>query len=277
MMKMFWFCRLLYLPFLISTAFPVKSQIFSSARMLALGGSAAALPAHPGNLLVNPASLNGEKRLVALLGFRYMYYQPDVTAQLFLLHVPVSGLRGSLGIVGRRYGLESVYQDVSVAGSYIRYLAPYFSLSLTAQYNRVHVPGYFDEREPSLGLGAFLLVSEKVNLGGFLRRGMKQDLVPFGAGLGACYRFSTELLLTADLIYNSKADFQVVEGSDIRLAGEYSIVPDYLHLRGGFSVFSRQPYAGFGLTFGKIGLDLASSFHDRLGMSPQFDFSYAFR
>lgn len=269
MIRFCWISRLGCLLFLLCIANSVKSQIHSSARMLALGGVVAGLPSHPGNLLVNPASLNGDDRLVALLGFRYMYYQPDVTAQLFLLHIPVSGLRGSFGVAGKRYGLESVYQDVSLETSYVRYVAPYFSLSFTAMYNRVYVPGYLDERNSGVGAGVFFSFSEKMSLGGFVRMTMKQEFKSMVVGLGACYKFSPQLLFTADLLNSQRPD--------IRMAGEYSIVPNYLHLRGGFSIVSQIPFAGLGLTFGNLGLDMASSFHSRLGMSPQFDFSYAFR
>lgn len=243
------------------------AQIYSSSEALSLGGSARALPPSVGNLHNNPASLGADTSLAVLLGFRYMYHQPDVKAQVIMLQVPIP--KGNIGIIAKRFGLDEVYKDITFELSYIRRFAPDFFLSLAGYYNQLYVPDYLKIRKYGIRMGSYFILSEQLTLAGTIQKGL--DDTHIDVGIGACYKFSSQLLVVTDFDYNQ------LYGLGFKIGNAYQIMPAYLSIRGGLEIFKKLPYAGFGLSYNRMTLDFATSFHPYLGMSPQVDLKYLFR
>ncbi len=87
---------------------------------------------------------------------------------------------------------------------------------------------------------------------------------------GAYYLLDDQLGVALDLKYGPSQGFFFQTGI------EYFFVPERLVLRLGLAGKGMVPAAGFGIRWNKFSLDLGSSFHPRMGMSPQFDLIYEF-
>jgi len=87
--------------------------------------------------------------------------------------------------------------------------------------------------------------------------------------VGFCYTIARGLRVASDVYYDSHTKF------DYRGGIEYGI-DSRIFLRGGAASHPLQDFAGAGLVWKNIRADMASSFHPRLGTSPQLALAYGF-
>ena len=95
----------------------------------------------------------------------------------------------------------------------------------------------------------------------------EEERVPTILSLGMHYEFSEKVLVAMAVHKNSfyKADFCT--------GLEYKVIPEII-LRAGFSTFPQTFSFGTGIVLKKIKIDLSSSFHSVLGISPQVGLQY---
>ena len=86
---------------------------------------------------------------------------------------------------------------------------------------------------------------------------------------GFLYKISKEIAVAGDTYY------EIDDGFNIRAGLDYSIA-DVVILRAGVASNPMQYFGGIGLRWNKFQFDVSSSFHSRLGTSPQFTLAYAF-
>src|SRR5690606_21911169 len=95
------------------------------------------------------------------------------------------------------------------------------------------------------------------------------SVMPVYVEFGTSYAFSYQLLLAVSAAY------QPASHQDLKIGVEYYPFPA-LAVRGGTSVNPFLRYVGVGMQVSKFTVDLASSFHSSLGVSPLLSVSYAY-
>lgn len=252
-----------------------EAQITSSARNIGMGEAGIAMGGMLNDLLGNPAGIGFLNRPAVLLGHRYLFHQPDVRIQVLQLAFPIK--KHSIALSLNHLTLEQAYSDVTVGIWYAKRFAPNFSMGFGLLRQQIYIPGYFDQERYSLYLGTQYRLSASLALGLKLEQvkiagDSKPSTDPYGYrfGAGFQYLFSRQLGVVFDLLHGP--DW----GTSLHSGLEYYPVPGYFSLRMGMSGKDLMPTAGFGIYWNNFGLDVGSSFHPRLGMSPQIDLSYAF-
>ena len=250
-------------------------QITSSARHLAMGEAGVGMGGKLNDLLGNPASLGFVSRPTILLGHRYFFNQPDINLQTLQMAFPIKkhGLAVALG----HFGIEGAYRDLMMGVYYAKCFGPDLSIGIGLKRQHLFIPAYVDEESYFLDFGAQYRISEKLFLGVLLEqlnlsgnRYQVQDYLQSNFGAGLYYLFDKQLGFAFDVAYNR------ISGMFFKSGLEYYLVPDHFSLRLGLISKDLIPASGFGISRNRFSLDLGSSFHPRLGMSPQIDLSYAF-
>lgn len=225
------------------------------------------------SLTANPAGLSGLDRIAISVGYQHHFLTTEITTQAALLGVPTR--LGTWGVMARRYGLSGAYHDTRAGFAFARRFGPHLSAGLSASCHQLYIPNYLSVSSLSVDVGVQYHFEEGGTIG---LQYTNVGNVHYGAGLhvtvpsfvkaGASYSLAA-VILTADAVYRLENDF----GGHLGIA--YRIV-DILCLRGGLSVNPLQQHAGFGLLWERVMFDAASTFHPRLGVSPQIGIGYAF-
>ncbi|MGN0001954.1 MAG: DNA-binding protein, partial [Sphingobacterium composti] len=183
---------------------------------------------------------------------------------------------GALGFGIRNYGIAQVSSFLTSNLAYARSFGGVFSSSISANYHRYYVENYISDNAFSLNLGGLIRFSESVNVGFVFRNAtfskFKDDTeqyLPAELGAGFLYKISKDLSLEGDCYY------ELEQGVNIRGGLAYSVA-EIIILRAGASSNPMQYFGGIGLVWNKFQFDVSSSFHTRLGSSPQIALAYAF-
>lgn len=262
--------------FLVSLLLPAicTAQIASSARVLATGGQAVGLSGDVGSLLSNPAGVSKLARPGFHLAHRYYNHQPDVSAQTFLVSVPIHHFHLSTSY--KQYGLPDAYRDSEWSFYFGRRFGPNMRIAMGFHSQQILIPGYVDERFSGLSMHAQFDVGEYWTVGvgwdGLSLSGGSGEAGLLGRQallkVGGLYQFSESVWMVGDVVYE--------QGGHVLLQGglEYQLVADQVFIRLGLSsVGGTLPAAGFGVALGRFRFDLGSTIHAQLGISPQFDLS----
>jgi len=270
------FRSLLFITFLfLSGPHKLWPQITSSARHLGMGEAGVGMGGQLNDLLGNPASLGFVSRPTILLGHRYFFNQPDINLQTLQLAFPIK--KHGVAIALSHFGIEGAFRDLMMGICYAKGFGPDLSIGIGLRRQHLFIPAYVDEENYFLDFGAQYRMTEKMILGILVQQlnlsGNSyniQDYLQFNLGAGLYYLFDKQLGFAFDMAYNQ------VSGILFKSGIEYNIVPDHFSLRLGLISKDLIPTSGFGISWNQFSLDLGSSFHPRLGMSPQIDLSYAF-
>ncbi len=223
------------------------------------------------SLTANPAGLVGMERPTVSLNYQYHFLSTDITTQSALAALPTR--LGVFGITALRYGLKGAYDEGKLGFTFARSLGPQFAMGMSLAYHQLYVPNYLSVSSLSVDLGVQYRLEQGMVIGfqytNIGRADYGQDLygtIPTAIRLGASCPLST-VLVSADVSY----------GFAYRLNGHVGIeynVGERLYLRGGLSANPLQQHVGFGIHWDHFRFDVATTFHPRLGTSPQIGLSY---
>lgn len=117
----FWFYPAVFIWIMLIPG-PVIGQITSPARFLAMGESGTAFGGQIEALPGNPSGIAFMERPALLMGHRYMFHQPDVSAQTILFAIPV--LNHYFGLSLTHFGIPDAYRDLDLGLVYARRFGP---------------------------------------------------------------------------------------------------------------------------------------------------------
>lgn len=260
--------------FLLLLGLPTYAQDFFAAPLQGMGNTGLALPSIY-NLTVNAAALTNLSNAQVAVAYQPHFLTNDIQAQALFSIVPIKK-KNAIGVALNNYGLKGTSSLLTLRAVYARAFGDFISTSLSTNYHQYQVKGYGGDQALSLDLGFHFMINEMFAIGTLLRNVSFSSFddtidqhITKEVGVGVLYRLSKELLVTADVYYNT------IRAIDPKVGFAYDIDRLFI-LRAGVTAKPMQYFAGAGITIGKLIFDISSSFHTRIGYSPQIALNYGF-
>ncbi|MDX2247801.1 MAG: hypothetical protein SF052_13535 [Bacteroidia bacterium] len=247
----------------------------TASRASALGNAYTAVNGDFGSLFHNPAGIAGIKNPEVGIFFYRRFNLAELTRSHAGLVFPFQGSQaagleaGSFGfefwrenLLAFSYGI-TFFEKISLGAkvSYVSLLTPDAG-NVSALYATV---GTQTVISPQLSLG---FSASNVNRAGLWMDGGKEDL-PSVFSAGISYRPSNKVMLVADV--RKHIAFPLSGSGGI----EYAITPTFL-ARLGVSTYPLTFNSGLGLRWENLTMDMAFSYHERLGYTPHISLNYRF-
>ncbi len=221
----------------------------------------------------NPANLVSVKKLGLGLSYENRFLLKELQYQGFVVALPLK-----VGVIS--FGLQSFgfknFRTNRLGLGYSMKLAEFLSCGVQLNYHQVRLTDAYGRKDAltaELGLRANITDNWKVAFSVFNLTRTKisefgEDRLSTLMRLGTQYTFSEKVMLVAELEKNIEFPIRFKTGI------EYSPIRK-LFLRGGFATQPIELSAGLGYRFKEeFQLDLGSAYHQILGWSPNFSFTY---
>ena len=220
----------------------------------------------------NQAALaNIEKAGVGVYGER-RFMLTETSVYSAALAIPSS--LGNFGVSIKYMGFKN-FNENQIGLAYGRSLGKKIDIGVQFNYYGYKVPSYNSDNTVNFEIGALVHLTEKLNAGVHVYNPVggkfsKTDekltsAYKFGLGYDASDKFfvSAELVKEEDYPVNMNAGFQ------------YQFAKQFF-ARGGISSANSVSYAGVGLAWSNLRLDISGSYHPQLGISPGLLLIYNF-
>lgn len=173
---------------------------------------------------------------------------------------------GNFGIQADYFGFKN-YNESQVGFAYARNLGTKLDIGIKFNYYGVRIPGYASSSTLNFELGAIAHLSPKLHAGihiynpaggKFSKEGEKlSSSYKFGIGYEASPAFmvSTEIIKVEDQVVNVNAGFQ------------YNFQKQFF-VRAGVATETTNSYAGAGVSWKNLRIDVSGSYHPQLGITP---------
>lgn len=175
--------------------------------------------------------------------------------------------QGNFGLQADYFGYKN-YNESQLGMAYARSVGTKLDLGIKFNYYSFRIPGFQNSAAINFEIGAIAHLTEKLNagihfynpVGGNLSKKENEKLgsvYKFGIGYEASEDFfiSTEIVKQEDLPVNVYAGVQ------------YNFAQQFF-ARAGIASQNGSPYAGAGISWNNLRLDIAVSYHPQLGLSP---------
>ena len=160
------------------------------------------------------------------------------------------------------------YNESQLGIAYARNVGKKLDLGIKFNYYSFRIPGYQNSSAVNFEIGAIAHLTEKVHLGihfynpvgGYLSKTADEKLgaiYKFGIG----YEVSENFLISAEIV--KQEDFSINVNAGI----QYSFAKQFF-ARVGIATEKESPYAGAGVYWNNLRLDVTASYHPQLGLSP---------
>lgn len=220
----------------------------------------------------NQAGLGFVKDLSAGIYYenRFLLKETGYKAGAFVFPVKT----GAFGVSVTSFGFE-LYNETKAGLSYGQRFGDKFSMGVQMNYLNTQLTQEYGSKTTVTGaVGLIAKLSKELSLGVHVYNPSRSKLadydnerVPTIMKLGLDYRFSDKVMLGVETEKDMNYDAVVKAGL------EYHIT-EVLFLRGGISTNPTQSAFGFGILLKDFKLDLSSSFHQTLGMTPAISIIY---
>lgn len=202
---------------------------------------------------------------------RFLLKETSYRAGAFVLPVKT----GALGLSVASFGYE-LYNETKAGLSYGQRFGDKFSMGVQLNYlNTKLSQDYGSKNTLTAAFGLIARLNEELSLGVHVYNPTRSKLseydnekVPTVMKLGLDYRFSEKVLLGVETEKNMNYDAVIKAGL------EYHIT-EIFYLRGGISTNPTLSSFGFGLQMKNFKMDISSSFHQTLGMTPGISLIYS--
>lgn len=256
--------------FLIS--FNANAQVNTGARFTSMASAGVSLK-DIWSLQLNQAGLAGLNKTTVAIAFQKPFAGYELRTQSAVFAIPVYD--HVFGLSFQRYGYAS-YTEQRAAFCYARGFGDQLFVALNFNYHLLAIDSYGSASTYSVEAGIQYHLSDKFSIGAHVANPSRSKLhsevnliIPSEIRVGASYLFSEKVLIALSTEQTFSGAFKTRAGL------EYQLV-ELLALRGGVSANPFKHYAGFGLSYRKLKMDIAASSLPVLGYSPQIALSYEF-
>lgn len=255
------------------TPFYLFAQNNLGPRLTAMGNNGVAVT-DVWALQANPSGITSLVKPTVSLNFIKHLFSNEISTQGLVVVLPIKN--NFVGASFQRYGLND-YNENKIGFTYANKFGEKLSIALNGNYHQLKIVNYGTSTGFSVDVGALYQFNKDFTFGAFVSNPSKQKFInsevlieiPTSFNIGASYLASDKILIATSV---SKSPKQSV---DVSLGIDYKIL-ELLSLRGGLSVKPFKQYAGFGLNYKKILLDMATTYDANLGYAPQIAVGYAF-
>ena len=174
---------------------------------------------------------------------------------------------GNFGLKTLYYGSES-YNETQLGLAYGRKLGTKLDIGAQFNYNGISINSYGNASIISIEIGTMLHLTNQVHTGFHINNpvGVKfgkdqQEKMPSVYTIGIGYDASEKFLISAEIVKEENQDVTVNAGI------QYRLIPQ-LHTRAGISAANGMTWIGVGFFYKNFRVDLSSSYHPKLGLSP---------
>lgn len=184
---------------------------------------------------------------------------------------------GVLGVSFTYFGFE-LYNETKIGLAYAMEFGERLSTGLQLNYHYTGIGESYGNKGnltfelgaifhilPQLSIGMHLFNPSRTKIGDFA-----DERIPTILKTGFGYEFSDRVVVIVE------ADHSVNQSPVVKVGMEYRI-SDPIYLRGGIGTNPVSNSFGFGLELGNLNIDLATSWHQVLGYSPQLSMVYHFK
>ncbi len=201
---------------------------------------------------------------------RFLLKETSYKAAALVLPVKI----GALGISVTSFGFE-LYNETKAGLSYGQRFGDKFSVGVQLNYLNTKLTQEYGTKTSITGaIGLIAKLSKELSLGVHIYNPTRSKLaeydnerIPTIMKLGLDYRFSEKVTLGVETEKDMNFDAVVKAGLEYH-------VTEVLYLRGGISTNPTQYAFGFGMKLKDFKIDLSSSFHQTLGMTPAISIIY---
>jgi len=174
---------------------------------------------------------------------------------------------GNFGVQAGYFGFSD-YNETQLGLAYGRKLGSKLDVGVQFDYNALQVAGYGKTSAINFQIGTILHLSEKLHagfhaynpVGGKFGKDNQEKLASVYTG-GMGYEASDKFFLSAEIKKEENKPVTVNAGL------QYKFLPQLL-VRGGIATGTSVVYAGVGLQLKSLRLDITTSHHPQLGISP---------
>ncbi len=201
---------------------------------------------------------------------RFLLKETSYRAGAFVLPVKT----GAFGLSVASFGYE-LYSETKAGLSYGQRLGDKVSVGVQLNYLNTNLSQDYGSRNTITGaVGLIARMNEEISIGVHVYNPTRSQLaeydnekVPTVMKLGLDYRFSEKVMMGVETEKDMNAAAVVKAGL------EYHIT-EILYLRGGISTNPTLSSFGFGLQMKNFKMDISSSFHQTLGVTPGISLVY---
>lgn len=180
------------------------------------------------------------------------------------------GLPTHSGNFGLKAGYSgfSDYNETQLGLAYARKLGNKIDVGVQFNYNGIRVAGYGSASAISFEAGTIFHITDKLHTGFHVNNPVggkfgkdQQEKLPSVYTVGFGYDASEKFFFSAEVVKEEDQPVNVNAGL------QYKFIPQLL-ARAGISSATSSVWLGLGLSFGSFRLDVTSSYHPQLGISP---------
>ena len=174
---------------------------------------------------------------------------------------------GNFGFQADYFGYKN-YNESQLGIAYARSLGAKLDLGIKFNYYSFRIPGYQNSSAVNFEIGAIAHLTQKLNagihfynpVGGNLSNTDNEKLgsiYKFGVG----YEASDNFLISAEIVKQEDLPVNVNAGVQYNFAKQF-------FARLGIASENESPYAGAGVSWHNLRIDVCASYHPQLGISP---------
>jgi hypothetical protein len=260
--------------------FLISNYAYAAGDHMIIGGRAAALgttsvtQSDEWSVFNNQAGLAWCKSFSAGIYFEDRYLLKDLSLKALAITLPAG--RGAFGVTFRHFGF-SMYSEMNTGIAYGMRLTKSFSAGVQVDYLRLHIAdGFKDNGVFSCEIGLQFRAGEHLWLGLHVANPVPVKLSSLTQErLPTLMRFGFGWRIVEGLNSDVEVEKDLVSKPVLKAGIEYRPAKS-LFIRMGVLTNPATFTFGFGLEFGNLQFDLASSYHFILGYSPQVSVIYSF-
>ena len=174
---------------------------------------------------------------------------------------------GNFGFQADYFGFKN-FNESQLGIAYARSLGDKLDLGIKFNYYSLTIPGYQRSSAVNFEIGAIAHLTEKVHagihfynpVGGYLSKKNTEKLTSiYKFGIG--YEASENFLVSAEVVKTEDFPVNVIAGVQYNFEKQF-------FARAGILTENGSPYAGAGIIWDNLRLDVSASYHPQLGISP---------
>ncbi len=187
---------------------------------------------------------------------------------LYGLAAAIPTSMGNFGVQVNYSGFKN-FNENKIGLAYARKLGQAIDLGIQFNYYGYRVPQYGNASSLNFEIGAILHITDKLNagihvynpVGGKLGKGDDEEKLASAYKLGLGYDASENFYVSADIIKEEDKPINVIGGLQYHFAKQF-------FARAGFVSETGSGFAGLGLGWKNLRLDVSGNYHPQLGFSP---------